>query len=124
MTDQRSGDQRIRQRVPFQIAAAISAVAVTSRRNPDILWCTRHYLSIVPSTNTQLTAGIVSIRGIPAGAPVGSPFWGVPIGIEAVNLALATDMNFCAEGFFQGFAVNILVAVTGGTIDVWDNAIP
>lgn len=117
-----AGDQRVRRRVATIVGQALSAAATTSRANVDIVYANRHYIAIVP--NGTLTGGTVTIRGRPptGGAAITGTQGFVPIGIEALVVNTAVNMNFQVAGFFDAFLVTIGSPITGGTIDVVVNS--
>lgn len=131
MTDSAVSDQRVRKRISTIIGSGLTAVGVTTKRNPDIVFANRHYVTIMPAPTTAgataLTAGVVSIRAEPVGqVTVGGILTNVsgysPVGIEAVNVATATQFTFVVNGFFDAFMVNITTLVTGGSITVVVNS--
>jgi len=109
MTSPSIGDQRLRRRVTTVIASGLTGTGITSRQNPaDITFCNRHYISIIP-TGT-VSGGVLSLRAEPVGAT--NSF--APLGIEALDLSVATNWTFDIVGFFDAFLVNITSAITGG----------
>ncbi len=114
MTANAAGDQRIRRRVTTPVATAVAATGTYTAGNANAQWANNHYITIL--INGGATAGTLSVRGEPAGVNTQPGALGyAKIGIEAVNLATATNLQFAVTGFFDAFAVVITGAVTGGT---------
>lgn len=113
-------DQRSRRRVTTIVGVGLlNAASTTSKGNVDITFCNRHYVTIIPSAT--LSAGTVSVRARPMSQ--GSTVTGfAPVGIEAIALSGATNLQFTVAGFFDQFAAVIGTAVTGGTIAVIVNS--
>lgn len=131
MANDIAADQRLRRRVTTIVGAGLSAVSVTSKRNADITFANRHYVTITPVPTvagaTVLTAGILSVRAEPVGSQsVGTAINNIagyaPVGIEAINVNTATQLTFVVSGFFDAFMVNITTLVTGGTVTVVINS--
>lgn len=119
MAAQSPGDTRTRRRITTVLSgvggAGQSATGISSTINTDLGYCTYHHVVIL--LYGVITGGVVSIRGKPTNFPEDSNFGAssaVPIGIESINLATEKTTSWVVDGFFAGFELNVVSAITGG----------
>jgi hypothetical protein len=111
------GDTRVRRRITTVIGDVGYSSGTFSRKNPDISFCDKHYVTIV--IFGTVSGGTVTIRALPVnGAGSYASSLGPPIhtkiGIESVNLADVTAYAFEVNGFYESFEVTINSSITGG----------
>jgi hypothetical protein len=113
------GDQRTRQRVTTVIPAA-SAIGVTSSKNPDLVFCNRHYVAVVPSALLGAgMGGTFSLLAQPMTGDGNAGFTTIGLGPLNPNTGIAVVK---VDGFFDAFALDITSTITGGTLKVVINS--
>lgn len=117
MANQAPGDARIRRRITTVVGDVGYSSGTFSRKNSDIAYCDKHYVSVV--IFGTVSGGVVTVRALPVnGASPYASSLGPPlhtkIGIESMNLATASAYSFEVNGFYESFEVTINSAITGG----------